>query len=289
MAAHIEGSAILDGVPKAGVRAQLFVRLDTGERTGSILDTDVTGQGKKGVATQTLYNVGRFYFGGLTTGNYVVYLQGGGFNGINDPSHRLPFDIVDPAQVPDEMLMFVGTQLFLFGNQSSATTLSYIVNLVSKPEELATINAGEGAKLAGIETGAQVNPRVTIYTDSVIDTGSGAGGFASHTKDGAGYKITHRFLYTHDSAFANLVWIAEADISVNLQEGHIKLEVFATDGVTSKGSTVINVTSDISATVTLTHDISTLTEDTTYIVEISIEGTVNPSTLTMLQGHCDAV
>ena len=106
MAAHIEGTALLNGVPKAGVRAQLFARSDAGDRTGSLLDTDITNQGKKGIATQTIFNVGRFYFGGLTTGNYVVYLQGGGFDGINNPAHRLPFDIVDPEQVPAETLMF---------------------------------------------------------------------------------------------------------------------------------------------------------------------------------------
>lgn len=287
MAAHIEGTALLNGVPKAGVRAQLFARSDAGDRTGSLLDTDITNQGKKGIATQTIFNVGRFYFGGLTTGNYVVYLQGGGFDGINNPAHRLPFDIVDPEQVPAETLMFVGNQLYLFGNQSSATTLSYVVNLVSKPTALATINAAEGAKLAALVTGT---PRVSIYTDSVIDTGSGsgAGAFYSHSKAGAGYLITHKLLYTHDSKFTDLKWITEADISVSGQEGHIKLEVFLTDGVSLQGSTVLNVTSDVSATVTLTHDISALIAGTTYIIEISIEGTA-PSTLTMSQGHCDAV
>lgn len=288
--AYIEGQAVLSGISRPGVRAHLYFRNEAGIRTGVRLSTEVTGQGVGGRATQTIFSKGRFYFGGLTTGNYIVYLEGVGFNAEKNPIHRMPFDIVDDAPVPDTALLFVGGTLFLFGNQSSAVTLSYEANLVSKPTALATINAGEGAKLAGIETGAEVNPRVSIYTDSVEDTGSGAGNFITHTKAGAGYFKTHRFFYTRDAACTKVVWITEAKIDVGGQTGHIKLEVFLIDGTSSQGSTVLDVTANPNlATHTLTHDISALTIGTRYMIEIYIEGTANPSTIDMVHGGCDAL
>lgn len=288
--AYIEGQAVLSGIPRPGVRAHLYFRNEAGIRTGARLSTEVTGQGVGGRATQTIFTKGRFYFGGLTTGNYIVYLQGVGFDAEKNPVHRMPFDIVDDAPVPDTALLFSGGTLFLFGNQSSAVTLSYEANLVSKPAELGDINVGEGLKLAGIEAGADVNPRVSIYTDAVVDIGSGAGNFVTHTKAGAGYFKTHRFFYTHDFAFTKLEWITEAKISVSGQTGHIKLEVFLIDGISSQGSTVLDVTANPNlATHKLLHSVASLIVDTRYMIEIYIEGTANPSTIDMVHGGCDAL
>lgn len=287
MASFIESEAVLNGIAIPGVRAHLYTRTDVGTKSDDILDTEVTGQSTGGKANQRIFSKGRFYFGGLTTGNYIVYLQGGGFDGINVPAHRMPFDIVDDAQVPDTALLFVGNELQLFVNQSSAVTLSYIVNLVSKPTELATINFAEGDKLAALVTGT---PRSNIFTDTVIDSGSGAGTFTTHTKAGTGYFKTHRFMYTHDLKYTDLIWITEAKISVAGQIGHIKLEVFLIDGSTSQGSTILDIIANPTlATYTLIHDLSALIVDTRYMIEIYIEGTANPSTIDMVHGGCDAV
>jgi len=123
---------------------------------GTRLYTEVTAPDRGGLDTQSIFSTGRFYFGGLTTGNYIVYLQGGGFDGEKNPNHRLPFDIVDDSPVPPEALLLSGGTLAVYGT-SSATTLSYVTNLNSTPTGLTAINAGEGVKLDGIEESAQVN------------------------------------------------------------------------------------------------------------------------------------
>ncbi len=294
--AYIESQAVLKGVPRPGVRAHLYARNETGVRTGSLLNTEVTGQGTGGKNRQTIFSRGRFYFESLTTGNYIVYLQGGGFDGVGNPAHRMSFDIVDPDQVPSTALMFVDGQLYLFGNQSSATTLSYVANLVSKPAELAAINAGEGAKLAGIEAGADVSAGRQIWTESASGAKDGdtpaEAEFKEYSNETDAFYRVHRFYYT----------AGRKEVTLRLKyEGYVdtagattckaKLDLRDFVGTSSLVSAEITLINEAYAEKTITLDISAVppAENTTYQVWISIQGESDSIKCYMKGGACDAL
>lgn len=241
--ASIEGNAVIDGVSRPGVRAHLYPLDDAGNR-GSRISTDVTPS-KAGREVQRIDAPGRFYFGNVSPGTYIVYLQGRGFNGEVEPAHRQQFVIVDDNPVPDDTLMLSGGTLVRYNAGGLPAVALPYDQLSDSPTGLSEINAGEGTKLSGIETGAQVASSRILWQARSL---TGSTGFTQYTTTsttwvGFGESPTFQFIKGRGSTvsvtFSLPVRVEDALIS---DTGEVRIELY---GVFNTGATLYAATSPV--------------------------------------------
>ncbi len=168
---------------------------------------------------------------------------------------------------------------------------------MSQPEELADINVAEGAKLSGIEAGADVSAGRQIWTASASGAKDGVtpaeAEFTEYSDETDAFYRVHRFYYTAGRNEITLRLKFEGkvgDVGASNCKAKLDLRNFAASSSLASAEISLANTAYAEKTITLTISGVPPVEKTTYQVWISIQGeSVGPIKCYMKGGACDAL
>lgn len=293
---YIEDEVRVNGFAKAGVRAYLYYQNDDGSR-GSLIASEVTPS-PNSKQPQSIHSVGRYFFGNLQSGTYVVYLMGGGLDGNRNPSHRKQFAIVDDNPIPsDTLLLSGGTTLVLYANggtpspmpwgqvSKTSSSIGDLVNhsytgLTEQPTELATINATEGAKLTNIYSGG----------GGGVVAGDGVTGLTEYSNDTGLYKVVYAYPYRRRPNDATIEYVGICKCTLGGSGNILKAEVLSATGGTevyASGTTILTAAHLQYYPTTISINLSSsIVVGSLYVIHISIINAVG-ETMHIRGGYLD--